>query len=29
MVINIGALKNKDYALVLEDISVVVEASRP
>ncbi len=29
MVINIGALKNKDYALVLKDISAVVEASRP
>ncbi len=29
MVVNIGALKNKDYALVLKDISMVVEASRP
>ncbi|MFZ5468177.1 MAG: deoxyribose-phosphate aldolase [Myxococcota bacterium] len=29
MVINIGALKAKDYALVLEDIRKVVEASRP
>ena len=29
MVINIGALKSKDYALVLEDIRAVVEASRP
>jgi deoxyribose-phosphate aldolase len=29
MVINIGALKAKDYALVLKDIEVVVEASRP
>jgi deoxyribose-phosphate aldolase len=29
MVINIGALKNKDYALVFKDISMVVEASRP
>lgn len=29
MVINIGALKAKDYALVLKDISMVVEASRP
>jgi deoxyribose-phosphate aldolase len=29
MVINIGALKAKDYALVLKDISLVVEASRP
>ena len=29
MVINIGALKSKDYTLVLEDIRAVVEASRP
>ena len=29
MVINIGALKSGDYALVLEDIQKVVEASRP
>ena len=29
MVINIGALKAKDYGLVLKDIGVVVEASRP
>lgn len=29
MVINIGALKAKDYNLVLNDISKVVEASRP
>ena len=29
MVINIGALKAKDYALVLKDIQLVVEASRP
>ena len=29
MVINIGALKDKDYALVLSDIRGVVEASRP
>ena len=29
MVINIGALKAKDYALVLKDISMVVDASRP
>ena len=29
MVINIGALKNRDYALVLEDIRQVVEASKP
>ncbi|MDY7228530.1 deoxyribose-phosphate aldolase [Hyalangium rubrum] len=29
MVINIGALKAKDYALVLKDITMVVEASRP
>lgn len=29
MVINIGALKTKDYNLVLNDISKVVEASRP
>lgn len=29
MVINIGALKGRDYALVLEDIQQVVEASRP
>ena len=29
MVVNIGALKAKDYALVLKDIGVVVEASRP
>jgi deoxyribose-phosphate aldolase len=29
MVINIGALKGRDYALVLEDIGQVVEASRP
>lgn len=29
MVINIGALKSKDYALVFEDIQRVVEASKP
>jgi deoxyribose-phosphate aldolase len=29
MVINIGALKAKDYALVFKDIATVVEASRP
>lgn len=29
MVINIGALKSRDYTLVLEDIMRVVEASRP
>ncbi len=29
MVINIGALKAKDYGLVLKDIQMVVEASRP
>jgi deoxyribose-phosphate aldolase len=29
MVINIGALKSKDYALVFKDIAAVVEASRP
>lgn len=29
MVVNIGALKNKDYAFVLEDIKKVVEASQP
>ncbi|HLP61458.1 MAG TPA: deoxyribose-phosphate aldolase [Candidatus Deferrimicrobium sp.] len=29
MVINIGALKSKDYRLVYEDIKAVVEASRP
>ena len=29
MVINIGALKGRDYALVLEDIKKVVEASQP
>ena len=29
MVINIGALKSRDYATVLEDIQAVVEASRP
>jgi deoxyribose-phosphate aldolase len=29
MVINIGALKSRDYALVLEDIRKVVEASQP
>ncbi len=29
MVINIGALKAKDYALVLRDIAAVVEASNP
>jgi deoxyribose-phosphate aldolase len=29
MVINIGALKAKDYALVFKDMSMVVEASRP
>ena len=29
MVINIGALKSRDYAHVLEDIRQVVEASRP
>lgn len=28
-VINIGALKAKDYALVLKDIAMVVEASKP
>lgn len=29
MVINIGAVKSKDYALVLKDIQMVVEASKP
>lgn len=29
MVINIGALKSKDYALLLEDIQKVVEAAKP
>lgn len=29
MVINIGALKAKDYALVLKDIAAVVDASKP
>jgi deoxyribose-phosphate aldolase len=29
MVINVGALKSKDYAHVLRDIEAVVEASRP
>ncbi len=29
MVINVGALKNRDYALILDDIRQVVEASRP
>ncbi|MFL5322148.1 MAG: deoxyribose-phosphate aldolase [Myxococcaceae bacterium] len=29
MVINIGALKAKDYALVVNDIAAVVQASRP
>jgi len=29
MVVNIGALKAKDYALVMKDISMVVDASRP
>lgn len=29
MVINIGALKNRDFALVLADIQAVVNASRP
>ncbi len=29
MVINVGALKSRDYGLVLEDIRQVVEASRP
>lgn len=29
MVVNIGALKDRDYALVLEDIRGVVEAARP
>ncbi len=29
MVLNIGALKGQDYALVLEDIRQVVEASKP
>ncbi|MDF1566074.1 MAG: deoxyribose-phosphate aldolase [Deltaproteobacteria bacterium] len=29
MVINIGALKSRDYALVLEDIAAVVDASKP
>jgi len=29
MVINVGALKSKDYALVLEDIKAVVAASAP
>jgi deoxyribose-phosphate aldolase len=29
MVLNVGALKSRDYARVLEDIAEVVEASRP
>ncbi|MGZ6311691.1 MAG: deoxyribose-phosphate aldolase [Bdellovibrionota bacterium] len=29
MVINVGALKSRDYALVLEDIRQVVDASKP
>lgn len=29
MVVNIGALKSKDYALVLHDIQLVVNASKP
>jgi len=29
MVINIGALRSKDYALVLEDIQLVVNAAKP
>ena len=29
MVINIGALKGKDYALVLKDIAAVVDAAKP
>jgi len=29
MVINVGALKSKDYAYVLRDIEAVVEASKP
>jgi deoxyribose-phosphate aldolase len=29
MVINLGAVKSKDYALALRDISAVVEASKP
>lgn len=29
MVINVGALKSRDYTLVMEDIHKVVEASRP
>jgi deoxyribose-phosphate aldolase len=29
MVINLGAVKSKDYALVLRDISAVVDASKP
>src|SRR5712692_5847360 len=29
MVINIGALKSKDYALVLKDIATVVDAAKP
>ena len=29
MVINIGALKSRDYALLLEDITKVVEAAKP
>jgi deoxyribose-phosphate aldolase len=29
MVINIGALKSRDFALVLKDISLVVDASKP
>jgi deoxyribose-phosphate aldolase len=29
MVINIGALKSRDYSIVLEDIRAVVEASKP
>lgn len=29
MVLNVGALKSRDYALVLQDITQVVEASRP
>jgi len=29
MVINVGALKGRDYGLVLEDIRQVVDASKP
>jgi deoxyribose-phosphate aldolase len=29
MVINIGALKSKDYALAMRDVAMVVEASKP